>query len=429
MIRIQVIFCKFHRNSLSLATQNKIEATVAQQFQKYFNIREPLEVFLADGASVDNVEIYIAYNQLPPVINVATVLKRFVDSVAVILKDIIPAELNFKGAVSFIDAAKLKKQQQTQKNSISEKNPIPDSHEAPSSEDEFEVLAKQYVAEKPRFAFSQLVLADDVAQRINEALAILQNKDKLFRQWGLSCIMSPSVLLNLYGDSGTGKTMTAEAIASKLQKNIIRASYADIESKYHGEGPKKLKAIFKAAEMQDAILFIDEADSMLSARLGNVTQGSEQAINSMRSQLLISLEQFDGIVIFATNLIKNYDKAFLTRLICIELKRPDKEMRLKIWRNHLYPTDGASAKLNIPLGSIDLNVLAQYDFCGRDIRNAVKQACIHTVVDNRDVVEQSDLLYACNAITNELDDLSKAKNQNNMKIPEPVIEAIKKQNT
>src|SRR5699024_7021173 len=115
--------------------------------------------------------------------------------------------------------------------------------------------------------------------QILEAIAILENRDLLFRQWGLGTIMSPAVLLNLYGNSGTGKTMAAEAIAHRMGKRIIRASYADIESKYHGEGPKRLKGLFWAAKESGAVLFIDEADSMLSARLRSVSQGSEQAIN------------------------------------------------------------------------------------------------------------------------------------------------------
>ena len=109
--------------------------------------------------------------------------------------------------------------------------------------------------------------------QLDASIAILENREKLFEQWGLKAIMSPSVLLNLYGSSGTGKTMAAEAPSptgwekdhSGLPMRISRVSS-------HGEGPKRLKGIFLAARQQDAVLFIDEADSMLSARLGNVTQ-------------------------------------------------------------------------------------------------------------------------------------------------------------
>lgn len=96
-----------------------------------------------------------------------------------------------------------------------------------------------------------------------------------------------------------------------------------------------VKAIFRAAERENAILFLDESDSLLSKRLTNVSDGSAQAINSMRSQLLICLENFTGIVIFATNLVVNYDKAFLSRLINVEFTYPTEEERVAIWNIHL----------------------------------------------------------------------------------------------
>lgn len=101
-----------------------------------------------------------------------------------------------------------------------------------------------------------------------------------------------------------------------LEKLLI-ASYAEIESKYHGDGPKNANVIFQVAEREQTLLFIDEADSLLSKRLTNVTQGSEQAINSMRSQLLINLELFRSVVVFSTNLVRNYNKVFEAR-ICLQ---------------------------------------------------------------------------------------------------------------
>lgn len=287
----------------------------------------------------------------------------------------------------------------------------------PESAEEFDYKkrAEQYIAEEPKFTFERLIIPESTRIKIEEALAVLQYKKKLFDEWALSVIMSPSVLINFYGASGTGKTMAAEAIADKLGKKIIRATYADIESKYHGEGPKMLKAIFFAAEKQDAVLFIDEADSMLSARLQNVSQGSEQAINSMRSQLLISLESYNGIVIFATNLIENYDSAFLTRLMCIEFKRPDAEERKQIWSVHLFPVKDRDnvRQLNIPLdNNVDIDILAEkYDLCGRDIRGAVKTACINAVINGCKWVSQAHLEYACEKTIDELQALENAKNK------------------
>ena len=174
------------------------------------------------------------------------------------------------------------------------------------------------LAQKPSYSFEQLVLPDEILNEISTAIQVLKIESLVFDTWGLRSIEpNPKTALNFYGPPGTGKTMCAEAIAHKLGKKIIIATYADIESKYHGEGPKMVKAICRAAEREDAILFLDESDSLLSKRLTTVNDGSSQAINSMRSQLLISLERFKGIVIFATNLVINYDKAFLSRLINI----------------------------------------------------------------------------------------------------------------
>lgn len=167
-------------------------------------------------------------------------------------------------------------------------------------------------------------------------------------------------------------------------------------SKYHGEGPKNVGAIFLAAEQQDAVLFIDEADSLLSKRLTNVSQGSEQAINSMRSQLLICLEKFHGVVIFATNLVVNYDRVFVSRLISVKFELPDSTMREEIWRAHLYPDEQAKVKLNIPLAEdVDLKELAErFPVCGRDIRNSVVNACVAAKRQSMEYVTQNCLAQA-----------------------------------
>ena len=121
----------------------------------------------------------------------------------------------------------------------------------------------------------------------------------------------------------------------------------------------------------------------------------------MRSQLLICLEEFKGIVIFATNLVTNYDEAFLTRLISIEFKKPDAKLRKKIWHVHLYPTNDNG--LSIPLSNdINLDELAEkYDFCGREIRKAVVSACVKTVMIGKPIVEMHLIIEACEQIKKE----------------------------
>lgn len=276
-----------------------------------------------------------------------------------------------------------------------------------SDEYDYKARSLNYIPVDPSYSFDRVILDQDTLNAILEAINLLEYESKVFDEWGLRTIQpNPCSALSFFGPSGTGKTMAAEAVAEKLGKKILKASYADIESKYHGEGPKMVKAIFKAAQDNDAILFIDEADSLLSKRLTNVTQGSEQAINSMRSQLLICLEEFHGIVIFATNLVVNYDKAFLTRLVSIEFKKPNAEQREKIWNVHIYPVN--SNGLKIPLGKdVSTKALAEkYEFTGREIRKAVISACVNAAMNNREVVSQSDFVAASEKILKENSALS-----------------------
>ncbi len=181
------------------------------------------------------------------------------------------------------------------------------------------------------------------------ALDLIEQEHKVFDEWGLRAIEPfPRTALNFHGPSGTGKTL--------------------------------------AAERDNAVLFIDEADSLLSQRLLHVTQGSEQAINSMRSQLFICLERFRGIVIFATNLVENYDKAFETRVRNIYFPMPDEKSRREIWRRHLPNT--------LPLANdISLDALAKIDdTCGRDIKNAVIDTALRVARSEKLYIELSDLL-------------------------------------
>ncbi len=256
-----------------------------------------------------------------------------------------------------------------------------------------EERARQYTTQKPRFRSEQLVLPYAVKENLLSAVAIIQVEPLVFDAWGLRAFEPfPRTALNFHGPPGTGKTLAAHAIAHELERSILVASYAEIESKFHGDGPKNVKAIFYAAERDGAVLFIDEADSLLSKRLTNVTQGSEQAINSMRSQLLICLEQFRGVVIFATNLVKNYDKAFETRVRHIYFPLPDEQGRREIWSRHLPP--------QLPLApDVTPESLAYIEgICGRDIKNAVIDAAVRVATRHKAYVERSDLVEAIERI-------------------------------
>jgi ATP-dependent 26S proteasome regulatory subunit len=238
--------------------------------------------------------------------------------------------------------------------------------------------------QEPKYAFDQIILNEKIFEELQYAVKFEGVRNKVYGEWGLNSIEpSPKLALNFHGDSGTGKTMAAHALAQVMGKKIIPASYAEIESKFHGDGPKNVKQIFHFAKENNAVLFIDEADSLLSKRLTNVTQGSEQAINSMRSQLLIEIENYDGVVIFATNLAVNYDSAFITRIRSIHFTKPGPVERKRLWEKMLLPT--------LPLApDIDTEALASIeDVCGRDIKNAVVKAALKAAIDGETILTQA----------------------------------------
>jgi ATP-dependent 26S proteasome regulatory subunit len=270
----------------------------------------------------------------------------------------------------------------------------PNGQKQDAGELDIAARSEQYTAQKPLWNLNDLVVPKTVLDELQTAISLIHLEPLVFSTWGLRRIEPfPRSALNFHGNPGTGKTLAAHAVAAELGKQVLVASYAQIESKYHGDGPKNVEALFHAAQQQDAVLFIDEADSLLSRRLTNVTQGSEQAINSMRSQILICLERHCGVVIFATNLVTNYDRAFETRVRHIHFPLPDQKARAVIWKQHLPP----ELPLHEDVTVEGLAGLAD-EFCGRDIKNAVVD-CALTVARRGDrMVRHEDLAEAVNRI-------------------------------
>jgi AAA+ superfamily predicted ATPase len=190
-----------------------------------------------------------------------------------------------------------------------------------------------------------------------------------------------------------------------LKVPILSASYADIESKYLGSGPRNLEALFFAAGRDKALLFIDEADSLLSSRVNDAQSGSEKAVNSLRSQLLICLERFAGVVVFASNFVESYDKAFKTRVRDIHFPLPDDLCRREIWRRHLP----AELPRHVDLDVVELAVISE-GLCGRDIKNVVIDTAVRAAVEGRESIGTDDFKAAVNRLrTSRLEGRSAAE--------------------
>jgi SpoVK/Ycf46/Vps4 family AAA+-type ATPase len=179
-----------------------------------------------------------------------------------------------------------------------------------------------------------VILNGDTQRMFDEAIGAMRYHKIIYSDWGFNAVdpTGRNLILNLYGPPGTGKTLAAEALAGTLKRQFIHIGIAELESKYVGETAKNITAAFQRAAIEGALLFFDEADTLLGARLSSVTQGIDNEINAMRSTLLIELERFEGLVVFATNFAKNYDSAFVSRIrYHIEFSLPDLDARTRLW--------------------------------------------------------------------------------------------------
>jgi AAA+ superfamily predicted ATPase len=217
-----------------------------------------------------------------------------------------------------------------------------------------------------------------------EAIGAMRYHKIIYTDWGFESVdpTGRNMILNFYGPPGTGKTLAAEALAGTLQRQYIHIGISELESKYVGDTAKNITQAFKTAAEENALLFFDEADTLLGARLSSVTQGIDNEINAMRSTLLIELERFNGIVVFATNFAKNYDTAFVSRIrYHIEFKKPDFEGRKQLWNRLLVA--------GVPLVEdreliIERGATASDGLSGREIRTVLRTAFPRALVENSD---------------------------------------------
>ena len=227
---------------------------------------------------------------------------------------------------------------------------------------------------KPRWNFDDVYIEEYSKKQIITALTMSKYKEKLFDEWGLNGggKSGLAIAFNFWGPPGTGKSMTAEAIASYLNKDVFSVNYAELESKYVGETPKNIKKAFDRARENNAVLVFDEADSFLGKRLTNVSQSADYGVNITRSVMLLELEKFDGVVVFTTNLVSNYDEAFKRRILAsVEFKIPDEKGRKSIWKMHLPE--------KLPLNkdvSIEQLASKYSDVSGADIKDIVLYSAV-----------------------------------------------------
>lgn len=251
------------------------------------------------------------------------------------------------------------------------------------------------------YKMDDLVLPAKTKSELERAIGLRQYQKEVFDDWGFvdTHKFDNKMIINLYGEPGTGKTMSAHAIAHALGKRLILVNYGDIESKYVGETPKNIQAAFEFAKNNDAILFFDEADAILSRRVTNMTSATDTSVNQTRSVMLTLLNDYNDTVIFATNFISNYDPAFMRRILMhIEYTLPDEETRTHLFNKYIPK--------KLP-HSIDITQIVKLSdgLSGSDISNAILLSAFSAKTDKMDIVTHENL-------KNKIESIQKSKREN-----------------
>ncbi|HJD82691.1 ATP-binding protein [Kitasatospora aureofaciens] len=207
---------------------------------------------------------------------------------------------------------------------------------------------------EPAVGWADLVLPDPTAGRLRELVLRARHRDRVLGQWR----MRPGggrgngVIALFAGESGTGKTMSAEVVAAELGMELYVVDLSTVVDKYIGETEKNLDRVFTEAAQVNAVLLFDEADALFGKR-SQVKDAHDRHANVETAYLLQRMESFDGIAVLTTNLRANLDEAFTRRLdVIAEFPLPDQAQRRLLWDRCLGT--------RLPRGD-DLDL----DFCAR----------------------------------------------------------------
>ncbi|STQ85983.1 ATP-binding protein [Helicobacter muridarum] len=245
---------------------------------------------------------------------------------------------------------------------------------------------------EPKKGLDFIILDENLKQRFKILLQHLnQNVHKKLKLWGIKehDIIDSKILL--YGDSGTGKTSSAYALAKDLNQKILSLDCSKILSMYVGESEKNVRKIFdEYRQITDRIkdkpiLLLDEADQLLSSR-GEIGNGAGRMYHQMQNIFLEQIEKFRGILIATTNFVDSLDSAFSRRFhYKIRFQRPNKTQRTMIWELHL-PKNAQFSQERKEI----CQKLSEFDLSGGQIKIIVENTCYKVAVRKDSIFSYND---------------------------------------
>jgi hypothetical protein len=234
---------------------------------------------------------------------------------------------------------------------------------------------------EPAVGWRDLVLPAPTTAQLREIALRARFRGRVLDEWR----MRPGggrgrgVTALFAGDSGTGKTMSAEVIAADLGLDLYAVDLSSVIDKYVGETEKNLERIFSEAAGVNAVLLFDEADAIFGKR-SEVRDAHDRYANVESAYLLQRMESFDGLALLATNLRANLDDALTRRLdLVIDFPMPDEEQRRALWDRCLGDRIPRAPDLDLEFCA------AAFELSGGNIRSAVVAAAYLAAEQDRPV--------------------------------------------
>ncbi|MFH0207198.1 ATP-binding protein [Campylobacter jejuni] len=271
------------------------------------------------------------------------------------------------------------------------------------------VLKDQDIFEliEPSIDINDIIMPENTKELLEN---ILKQQDKKvlerLNSWGIKSNKNIEAKIIFYGPAGTGKTMSALAMAKSMKKSVLSFDCSKILSKWVGESEQNVRKIFDTYKnivqtcKQSPILLLNEADQFLSTRVDG-SSGSDKMHNQMQNIFLEQIERFSGVIIATTNFLESLDSAFSRRFdYKIEFKKPDFKDRLKMWEKFL-PRKASFEK------AFDVNLLANYELSGAQILMVVKNTALKVAVTEDGVFKMQDFIESIQKELNSSFDKSK----------------------
>jgi hypothetical protein len=230
---------------------------------------------------------------------------------------------------------------------------------------------------------ADVVLPAEARTRIDDLAHRIANREMVVEEWGFGAHHDnvAGLIALFHGPPGTGKTMTAAAVAASAGLPAYIVDLSVLVSKFIGDTEKALAKVFDRASRERCLLVFDEADAVFGART-DVSDAHDRYANQEVSYLLTRTEAFEGTVILTTNLVGNIDAAFQRRIhVMVEFPEPGPDERGRLW--------SAVAPSRLPLhADVDLSALAErYPLTGAQIRDATLDAAYLAAAGDRVVTE------------------------------------------